>query len=223
MPPPLSEAELIVRARALAGMTMAELGRAIARDVPCDLRRHKGWVGQAVELALGATASSRDVPDFEAIGVELKTLPVDESGKPVESTFVCTIELREIGTMPWECSRAWRKLARVLWVPILGERRVPLPERRIGGAFLWSPSPSEERVLRADWEELAGLIGRGGIESITAHLGASLQVRPKAASSRVRRRAVDAEGLMSDTLPRGFYLRTSFTAAILRENVRLPR
>jgi DNA mismatch repair protein MutH len=34
----------------------------------------------------------------------------------------------------------------------------------------------------------------------------------------VRRRAIDAEGELTETLPRGFYLRTAFTAAILRDN-----
>ena len=77
--------------------------------------------------------------------------------------------------------------------------------------------------MRADWDELGGIIGRGGIESLTAHLGRHLQVRPKAANSRVLRRAIDDEGLITETLPRGFYLRTQFTAAVLRANVHTLR
>ncbi len=86
---------------------------------------------------------------------------------------------------------------------------------------MWSPSPADEADLRADWEELAGIIGRGGIESLSARLGRYLQVRPKAASSRVRRRAIDDEGVITATLPRGFYLRTSFTARLVREHLAL--
>ncbi len=220
--PPSSEDELLLRARSLAGATIAELGEVIGREVPADLSRHKGWVGQALELALGATAASRDEPDFVALGVELKTLPVDARGRPVESTFVCTLEPAELGRGGWEASRVWRKLARVLWVPTLGERRVALGERVIGSAFLWRPSDDEQALLRADWEELVGVIGRGDLEAVTAHLGQVLQVRPKAAHSRVRRRAVDGEGMIRASLPRGFYLRAPFTASILRQHVRLP-
>src|SRR5690606_28172948 len=112
-----------------------------------------------LERALGATAESRDAPDFEALGIELKSLPVTRAGKPLESTFVCTISLDEIGDAPWETSRVMRKLAHVLWIPIEGERRITVPARRIGSAILWRPDAEELSVLRADWEELAGRIG----------------------------------------------------------------
>ena len=183
---------------------------------------HKGWVGNLVEHALGADAASRDEPDFMALAIELKTIPVDHRGRPLETTFVATVPLDEVGDLPWERSRVRRKLARVLWVPVLGERQVSLSARRIGAPLLWSPSPEQEAALREDWDELAGIIGRGDVESITGRLGRFLQVRPKAANASVRRRAIDADGGLLVTLPRGFYLRTQFTAAILREAFLLP-
>jgi DNA mismatch repair protein MutH len=220
--PPRSEAELCDRAAALAGLTLADLGARLGSPVPADLRRAKGWVGQLVERALGANAASRDCPDFTEIGVELKTLPVDGRGHPVESTFVCTIALHELREAPWLESRVRRKLARVLWVPVDGDRAIPVGRRRLGAALLWSPDAEQEALLRFDWDELGGMIGRGGIESLTGHLGQCLQVRPKAAHSRVRRKAIDAEGDLTATLPRGFYLRTSFTARILQAHYALP-
>jgi DNA mismatch repair protein MutH len=116
-----------------------------------------------------------------------------------------------------------RKLQRVLWVPVEGARELPVGERRIGAALLWSPSPEEERDLRFDWEELAGMIGAGRVEDITGHLGRYLQVRPKARDSHARRRGTGDDGVLISTLPRGFYLRTSFTARILRQAFSLPR
>jgi len=221
--PPQSEPELCARAAALSGLTLEALAARLASPVPADLRRAKGWVGQLVERALGASAASRDCPDFAEIGVELKTLPVDARGHPVESTFVCTIALHELREAPWAESRVRRKLGRVLWVPVDGDRAIPVARRRLGAALLWSPSEQEEAELRFDWEELGGIIGRGGIESLTGHLGRCLQVRPKAAHSRVRRKAIDAEGDLTATLPRGFYLRASFTAGILQAHYALPR
>jgi len=217
-PAPQSEAELLSRCRLLAGKTLAELAAEHDLRVPVDLRRAKGWVGSFLERLLGATASSRAAPDFEALGIEMKTLPVTEQGQPVESTFVCTIDLLEIGDLEWDESRVWRKLARVLWVPVLGRRAVPVSERRVGTAFLWTPSQQQREWLKFDWEELAGVIGSGELEKLTGHLGKYLQVRPKAANSRARRRGTDAEGFSYDALPRGFYLRPSFTAQVLDEH-----
>lgn len=212
---PQTESELLARALELAGSTLGELGDRLGIPVPGELLRAKGWFGQALERALGATARSRAAPDFEALGVELKTLPVGARGIPCESTFVCTIDLSRIGDADWSTSLVKKKLSRVLWVPVEGAREIPIAARRIGTSVLWSPSVEEEDALRFDWEELAGIIGRGDVESITGHLGRHLQVRPKAASSRSRRRGVDGDGASFATLPRGFYLRASFTAGIL--------
>jgi DNA mismatch repair protein MutH len=219
--PPADEAELLARARALSGLNLAEIAARFGLVAPPDLRRAKGFVGALVERALGATAGSRAAPDFEVLGIELKTLPVDSRGRALESTFVCTIPLTEIGEVEWASSRVRRKLNRVLWVPVQGERSITVAERRIGEPLLWSLSPETEAKLRFDWEELAGIIGRGDVETITGHIGRCLQIRPKARDSHARRRGVDVDGARFAALPRGFYLRASFTSEILRQNYAL--
>ena len=85
----------------------------------------------------------------------------------------------------------------------------------MGMGLLWSPDADQERGLRADWEELTDLVCLGKVETITAHHGQWLQIRPKAANARSRRWGVNELGERSRTLPRGFYLRTTFTAALL--------
>lgn len=220
--PPRSEPELLERARRLAGCTLAELAHTWGREVPPDLRHAKGWTGTLLEVALGATAQSRAVPDFEELGIELKSLPVNHRGLPLETTFVCTIALLDIGRTEWEDSRLRHKLQRVLWMPVEGTRSLPVGERRLGTPLLWSPSEGEEHELRTDWEELSGMIGRGEVENITGHLGKYLQVRPKASDSRARRQGLGEAEEGISALPRGFYLRTQFTARILRRAFVLP-
>jgi DNA mismatch repair protein MutH len=220
---PESIEELLRRAEALAGLRLAELAERFEVPVPPDLRRAKGFVGGLVERALGATAGSRALPDFPELHVELKTLPVDRSGAPVESTFVCTIPLTEIGEVEWAESRVRRKLSQVLWMPVEGERAIAVGERRLGQALLYRLTEEDELLLRADWEELAGFIGRGHVEELTGHLGKVLQIRPKAAHSRARRVGLDADGAPFAALPRGFYLRPAFTHALLRRHFALPR
>jgi len=216
--PPASDTELLQSARELAGVSLGEVARRFGVVVPDSLLRAKGWVGMLVEKALGASAGSRSEPDFPALGIELKTLPIDASGVPRESTFVCTIELSRIPEIEWDESRVKKKLDRVLWFPVEAAREIPMSERRLGEPLLWSPDRDEEAQLRFDWEDLAGRIACFGTESVTAHLGQFLQVRPKAAHSRVKTRVVDGEGEPYAANPRGFYLRTAFTQALLQKH-----
>ncbi|MEM6957889.1 MAG: DNA mismatch repair endonuclease MutH [Myxococcota bacterium] len=213
MLPPRSEAELLARARTLAGRTLAEVAPRVQMTLPETLRRQKGFVGQMVERALGASAGSRSEPDFVELGIELKTLPIDERGKPKESTFVASLVLSSLEEIDFEDSLVAKKLSRVLWVPV--EATGALTERRIGGAILWQPSPEERAVLREDYERIADLVVEGQHDAITGHLGAYLQVRPKAADGSQKREVIDGEGRIAWSGPRGFYLRPTFTARVL--------
>ncbi len=205
----------MARAKALAGFTLGEIAAERGWPIPDSSRSGKGWPGQLMEDALGASAASLPEPDFQLIGVELKTIPIDARGRPRESTYVCSVPLDDASTSTWEESNVRRKLARVLWIPLLCGDALPIGERRAGSPLLWSPDPEQESILRADWEEFMELICVGRVDDISAHFGTCLQIRPKAASARSRRWAVGADGSPAPTLPRGFYLRTGFTAAIL--------
>lgn len=220
--PPHSEAELVLRAEAIAGCLLADLAARIATMVPGDPRRAKGWTGKLIERILGASAASRSEPDFSLIGVELKTLPVGVDGRPTESTYVCTVPLLHHCGLSWERSCVYRKLKRVLWFPVEGDSSLPMGDRRLGFPLLWSPSCEEEKALRGDWEELMEMVVLGQVESLTAFQGSYLQVRPKAANARSRRLGIGSKGTKIPTLPRGFYLRTRFTEAMLRQHFVLP-
>ena len=220
-PPPESEDELLARARAMAGEPLAALAEGQGVAVPADSRRAKGWAGQLIEAYLGASAGSRPEPDFERIGVELKTIPVSPAGEPRESTYVCSVPLTDPAATTWADSNVQRKLARVLWVPVIGAPRIAPGDRTLGWPLLWSPSPEERAALEADWRELMDMVCLGELERITAHHGTCLQIRPKAADSRARRWGVGESGERVRTLPRGFYLRPSFTRAILEKHYAL--
>ena len=213
-PPPLSENELLESVSRIAGKTVQQIANQQGVETPDNQLHHKGWVGQLLELSLGATASSLPEPDFQQIGVELKTLPLNKNGTPKESTYVCAINLTRIESQ-WEKSLVKRKLSRVLWLPIEADPDIPLAARRIGSAILWSPDEKQEAALRRDWEELMDMIATGELEKITAHQGQYLQVRPKAANAKALGNGINEDGEEMLTLPRGFYLRTSFTKQIL--------
>jgi DNA mismatch repair protein MutH len=214
--------ELLLRARALVGLRVGDVAASLGVSSAGDAVRTKGTPGAILELALGATGGSTKVHDFPELGVELKTIPVDLRGVPVESTYVCTLSLADAETQEWEESWVRAKLSRVLFVPLASGEGEPWPARRIGEAVLWSPTPEQESVLRGDFDDVVGLVGVGRIEELTAHCGRWLQVRPKAAHGRVRTVAFGSEGEAIATIPRGFYLRTRFTGAILVDPAAVP-
>lgn len=209
--------QLLQRAQAIAGLTLGELADELHVAVPPDLKRNKGWVGMLLETALGATAGSKAEQDFAHLGVELKTLPINEQGFPLETTFVSLAPLAQNCSVQWEHSHVRHKLSRVLWMPVEGGRHIPLRKRHIGAPILWQPNEEQERRLKQDWEELMEYITLGRLTQITARIGEVMQLRPKGANSHAITKGIGANGSLVETLPLGFYLRKEFTAGILAD------
>ncbi|MGX2970159.1 DNA mismatch repair endonuclease MutH [Ursidibacter sp. B-7004-1] len=212
-----TEQELLQKAQWLAGFTLGEIAQQLNIPVPADLTRDKGWVGILIETALGAKAGSKPEQDFAHLGIELKTIPVNAKGMPLETTFVSLAPLTQNSGITWQTSHVKHKLQRVLWIPIEGERIIPLAQRHIGMPILWSPSPTEDKQLQQDWEELMELIVLGRLNEINATLGEVLQLRPKGKNRQALTNAVNQKGEPIQSLPLGFYLRKNFTAEILQK------
>lgn len=215
-PPPKDEHELRTRAMMLAGRSLPDLARQLGVSIDGDGVRTKGKLGALVERALGATGGSAAQHDFPHLGIELKTIPIAESGAPRESTYVCTLPWAEVERAEWRTSWVRRKLAHVLWVPIRTD------ERRIGTPMFWQPTRAQDEVLANDYEELLGTIATQGADAVDARRGRWLQIRPKAANGRVRTAAWSPDDERVATLPRGFYLRARFTGALLRDLTSVP-
>lgn len=213
--PPKDLDTLKQNAQNLSNKTLRDVAKQLNIQVPNTLHHMKGFMGHLFEQILGADAGCESRPDFTQLGVELKTLPVDTQLRPMQSTYVCTVPLQHLNGVHWENSAAKQKLNHVLWVPILHEADTPIGERKILPPFLWQPSPAQEEALKTDFDELIELIAMGQLASITASIGTVLHIRPKAAHGKVLTTGIDAAGEHSDTLPRGFYLRSCFTRELL--------
>ncbi|TQV88699.1 DNA mismatch repair endonuclease MutH [Aliikangiella coralliicola] len=221
VPPPQTETELLERTNQLAGKSIGEVARQMNIPVPENLKRKKGWQGQFIETCLGADSGNLSQPDFSHLGIELKTLPIDYSGKVLESTYVCVLNLTGQSLLQWHDSPVFKKLNKVLWVPVAKAPGQSVIDYRIATPFLWQAPPQILAVLQQDWENAVELVSLGKVDQLNARQGEYLQVRPKAADSKALTHAVNREGKMIETLPRGFYLRSSFTQQILQQNLKL--
>ncbi len=218
--PPLNEQELLERAHQLAGLSLGDIANVAEIAVPTSLRKEKGWIGLLLEHVLGATAGTQAKPDFDELGIELKTIPIDFTGKPLETTFVSVAPLMGLVGATWQTSHVCHKLARVLWVPIVSEKHLAIKDRIVATPFIWSPSEEQASLLANDWQELTDMIVLGEVEKISGKYGQVLQLRPKAANSQAKTKAFDKDGNLFMTLPRGFYLKTQFTHALIKQHLR---
>jgi DNA mismatch repair protein MutH len=184
--------------------------------VPPGAVRTKGWSGQVIERELGVGGGHG--PDFAALGVELKSVPVTRALAPLESTAVCNIDPVTIAGESWATSYARTKLARVLFVALeVPDDARSVGERSVAAIRLWTPSESEEAALRADFELFVrDYFRRGRAAEITGHLGVVLQVRPKAQNAADLRAAFGPDGQPVRLGKLGFYLRPTFVGEILR-------
>ncbi len=213
-----SPQQLLDKAQSLAGFTLGELAKKFSAQVPQNLLREKGWIGQFLEYLLGAQSASLAQPDFPEIGVEMKTLPIDVNGKPLESTYVSVVPLTDLHLVQWQGSVVQQKLNHVLWVPIIADKQTPIEERTLAMPFLWQATNDEIAILKNDFEEAIEMIGLGQIDKIDARFGEILQVRPKAANNKALTDSIGPDGEKIQTLPRGFYIRPQFTAQILNNS-----
>ncbi len=213
--PPQNLLELQQRCQEITGKTIQQVAYELALEPPANLLVAKGWLGHIVELYLGTSASSKAMPDFPHLGVELKTIPVDARLKPLESTYVCTVQTN-MHTTTWRESWVYKKLRTVLWAPVIGSKNTALRDRVFAAPLLWHMDPTTEHILQNDWEELMEMLVLGHATHITARYGTFLHIRPKAAHSKILVPYLDHEGEQYDLVPKGFYLRPAFTQNILQ-------
>lgn len=190
--------------------------------MPPETTHAKGWIGQVIEDALGAAAGSRPVPDFEALGIELKTVPIDRRGRPREATYVTTLPLRELESRPYRQSTLHGKLSDVLFVPVEASPELPIAVRKVGTSFRWRPRLEDHQQLEADWTAYAKRVQEGRVESIGPELGRFLQVRPKGANSEDTMLAKGPDGFEIRTMRRGLYLRPDFVYALFSRYFHMP-
>lgn len=214
MPQPMSQAELEARLKNLLGRSIGELALLSGARLPYNNLAGKGFSGQLIELFLGADAHNLTLPDFTSLNIELKTLPLGLKLTPVESTFVCSTELKTESFPAFEQSPLCHKLKHILFVLLFAPKGFPIAERRILGYFFFKPNAEQLQTIKADYQDFAELICSGQSEQINGSMGTLIQMLPKASTADSLTPIRNSEGEIRYTRPRGFYLRRAFTAQL---------
>lgn len=211
---PKSTEELIIRANKLARKNIGDIANNYHINLPNKLNVKKGIIGQVLEIALGASAGNKPIPDFPNLGIELKTIPVDEKNIPLETTYICTAPI-PFKESVFENSIVYKKMSKVLWFPYTVKKNDHVKNYVLSSPVLWSPNSNEYNQLKNDWEELADMLGLGQFASISSHIGKAMQLRPKAANKKQTICVLDENNELVNIVPKGFYLRKTFTQNII--------
>ncbi|WP_115956086.1 DNA mismatch repair endonuclease MutH [Candidatus Purcelliella pentastirinorum] len=214
----MHEDELIDKLKSLAGFTIKEILFNKNISLVTSLKFDKGLVGKLIECFLGLINNNYAKQDFFDIGLELKTIPVNNLGFPVEDTFVCSAKLIGNFDYSWKSSYVKNKISRVLWIPVENCRRMSILDKRIGLPIIWSPNCVEKKLLKIDWEEIMNFIILGEIEKLDSIYGNILYIKSKAKNSNCLTNAIGNDGKIIMVNPKSFYLRKSFTKQILFRN-----
>jgi DNA mismatch repair protein MutH len=212
---PTSQAQLQVLIANLQNRTVGSVARELNIQIPAIPTKTKGLVGQLVERYLGVANNNVASVDLAELGIELKTIPVNAALKPLESTYVCTVESNQ-RALTWQDSWVCKKLNKVLWVPILIKPQSPLGDNIILEPIMWQPSPEINAILEQDFRELMDLFYLGQASLLTAKYGTYLHIRPKAANSHMVVDYLDSNNVYTKIVPKGFYLRTQLTKQIMQ-------
>ncbi len=218
--PPQNFDELIANLNFIVGKSLTELAEFARLPVPIDTLHGKGFTGELIEQCLGASAANQSIPDFPELGLELKSIPVDDNLCPLESTFLCYAPLTGIRHYSFETSPLYSKITRVLFVLIRASRELDFDERVVLGYFFYTPTEEELNIVRNDFNELYELVKTGNVEKINARIGQIIQMRPKGANGKVLTECIGPNGEIIKTRPRGFYMRRAFTQKLIKQNLR---
>ncbi|XBC40781.1 MAG: DNA mismatch repair endonuclease MutH [Buchnera aphidicola (Nurudea yanoniella)] len=206
---------LLINARGLFGYNIQELASSVLKFVPICLKYDKGYIGKLIEYILGSSIKNKVNVDFPKLNIELKTIPICiKSRKPIENTFICHVPLIKNTCLLWEDSYIYKKIKKILWVPIYCCSKISISDRIIGRSFIWTPNKFEKNLLKNDWEKFMDLIILGKIKNIKSNHGDVLQIKKKSKNKNSLTKYINEKGELSFTSPRAFYFKKKFTFSI---------
>lgn len=214
----LSERTLLMFAQGLCGYSVKEVSEALSEPIPKYLKKNKGFIGILLEKILGSnTTNNKSCVDFPSLGIELKSIPINELGYPLEDTCICTVPLTQNTGLMWENSYLYQKIKKILWIAVQGSKKILLQDRLFKKAFIWSPSKYETKIVKSDWEILMDKIVLGEFKKISSTDSNVLYIKNKHRNKFSRIKFTDELGNLQLIKPKAFYFKKRFTKILLKK------
>jgi DNA mismatch repair protein MutH len=208
------ERAMLAKLRAVEGKTIVD----VATRVGMTVGRDKSAAARVVRHVLGQKSKGRH-GDFERFGVELKTVPIDHRGRPVESTSFPSFVHEEIQFETWPDSDLLGRLNRILFVPIRRSKGQPQGQGVLQRAFFWSPPERDLVEISLEWERYRALISAGRARDLPkASETVFIHVRPKARNAQDREMAPGG----FEVIRKSFWLNSGYVERIIREHGARP-
>ena len=142
---------IVAKAKELIGCTMAEKYPVLESGN----QSNKGRLGQLIEeYHFGLQINNEARPDFESLGVELKTSPLRSNSKDElvakERISLGMIDYFQIIQERFHTSGFWRKNEHLLIIFYIHSAK-PFMHRKIHLADLWQFSKSDLIIIEQDW------------------------------------------------------------------------
>lgn len=150
--------------RPLEGLTL----RSVAERFGVPLDSSKNLAATIVNRSLKFQRIESEIKEFDQLGISVKTLNLDtDTGEPYEAVSFPAMVLKDFVTERWEPtegeeeSQLRNDLHRILFVPTFHRTDEGQPDRILGRAFFWSPSPEQWGMIQVDWERYQTAVMEG--------------------------------------------------------------
>lgn len=197
----LDKQSILDYAKRLEGSTLANFCRVAEPEIQ---GYAKGYFGQLVERAyFGIENNSRSGPDFEEVGLELKTSPLKQTGKDryvsKERLVLGIINYFELLDQDFESSDFWHKNSSILLIFYLHEKEKLPIEYIIKIVGEWGFASDDFEIIKKDWLHIKSMVEKGMAHELsegqTYYLGActkganskTLRGQPKSKTKAMQR------------------------------------
>lgn len=206
-------------ARQLIGKTFREAVNAGLDNDSLD--GSKGRLGNLIEENyFGYDINSRQLPDFEEVGVELKVTPykVSSKGEKVakERLVITMINYMDIIDETFVNSHLWLKLRLMLIIYYLYEKGKNRLDYRIDYVSLFRPPEEDLRIIKDDYEKIVAKIRSGHAHELSEADTLYLSACTKSNNSNTR---VSQPNSDIPAKPRAFALKSSYMTYALNNYI----
>ena len=150
--------------------------------------KNKGSIGQQVEKKVfKLKTNSKNAPDFEKLGIELKVTPIkinkNKSISPKERLQLMSINFKKHTHKDYKESPLYKKTKKILMIYYVDNEKKKEFQSVFIDAFLWEPWVDNESILKEDYEKIISLIEKSKAHKLSGKLTKFLEASPAGKNS----------------------------------------